>query len=420
MKVLFLSPFVWDVTYRGRYYHFFRRLVAGGHSVVVLSPRSASPPQEDGGRDLRLVTSTRHLDAWSGATEVAEIFSPDVVVASSPPRSVSAPGSHAWLARRGSAANSAVITAGKTRSCKPGGPDTHRPLLVFDYSDDNYLPDLEANLGRAAYLGQTLRQKALARLALRSDLVIAASKVLLRRLPREAMFLPNPPGSRCHRLLRGTDSPCAAPGPSAPARPRRRAGNRRLAVGILGSWDLLTLRAILEMAAARPEMAFTLYTARTEGADEVAPGELPSNVRFLPTGGTGRLGARLGQVDVAVLLPSAIGRTVGPTGGQETSDTHLLLEALSAGRPVMASAALRTVLASAMRTADLDASDLGFFAGIDALGEMLLRFSLTADPGRSRCLQAKGDKLRWAPAAEEFERCLLHLLDLSNTGVVRV
>jgi len=420
MKVLFLSSVVWNAAYRGRYYHFFRHLVAHGHSVVVLAPRPSPSSDPEGDGDPRPIRPVRVLDSWVGAVEVAQTFAPDVVVASSPPRLLSSLTSHAWLSRRRSAVTQS--RSGKTQ--KPGAFAVHRPFLVFDYSDEGYLADLEACLGHAGYLGQTLRRKALACLASRSDLVIAASEALRRELSSEALVLTNPPGAQRRPSLVSAETLDGQPSAPASLRLAHHHASRCLAVAVLGPFDSATLAAILTLATTRPDLDFTLLAPTASPLTSgLAPAvRWPPNVKAATSSTNGRLASRLGHADVAVLLPAAAGCAGGlsaPQDADRSDHADRLLAALTAGCPVLAAAGIKGALGPPIHAADLNSSDLAFFASMEDLGEMLLRFSLTADPGRSRSLKGKADRLRWAPAVEGFERALTSLLDPARSGLAR-
>lgn len=414
MKILFLSSFVWDAAYRGRYFHFLRRLVAGGHSVVVLAPRSSSPSIRDGQGEPPQAGPARVLDAWSGATEIAETLTPDIVIASSPPRSLCSLTTHPWLSRRCSRP-----PVGKTISgCGPsaGRLPRRQPLLVFDYSDEHYLSDLKDALGPDAHLGETLRRKAVTYLASRADLVIAGSAALRRDLPGPALLLADPCGAL---ESRGALEPTAE---SDAVRVPCLAPPRRLAVAVLGPFDSGILETVTTLAASSPGLSFVLLTpAANLRATRVSPDKLPANVEAVAPATRRQLGRHLDCADVAVLLPSPVDRTAGPMARRASADgdpaADRLLAALAADCPVVASSALKGALTTATRVGELNASDLTYFASPEDLGEILLRFSLTADPARAGNLRLKADRLRWAPIADRFERALVELLSPVRSGV---
>ena len=69
-----------------------------------------------------------------------------------------------------------------------------------------------------------------------------------------------------------------------------------------------------------------------------------------------------------------------------------------------------------MRAAELTSADLAYFDSFEDLGEKFVRFSLTADPAHARNLEAKAERLHWAPVAEAFEQALVELTDRGTFG----
>lgn len=403
MKVLFLSPFVWDSSYRGRYHHFFRRLVASGHSVVVLEPRLSGGAISAPEAGLSVEKPSRSAGVWHGAVETVERVRPDIVVAAAPPGLRQAFGNPVpWL--------------------KATAPRDSRPLLVFDYSDEHYLPGIAENLGPFGFLGTSLGRKAIAALARHADLVLAASEALRRQLPPGAALLPNPPGSRWGR------APVAARAPSVTRSPQdgRLVRLRRLSVAVVAPPEPGVIGPLAELANSQPDLMVTLMTsdvpapaAREAGIPAVADTGFPPNFSVSWGVPEGRLDARLGRHDAVVLLPGGTDETTTAPGGPAREAVGRLLAGLSAGRQVLAAAALRPALAGAARAADLTSSELVFFDSFDDLAEKLLRFSLTGDPGRARRIEAKADRLRWVPAAEAFCQALTGLLKAAHRGAAR-
>ncbi len=378
MRILFLSPFVWDSAYRGRYYHFFHRLSTRGHRVTVLEPRLSEEPVTRSQPHLQFARPRRPVDAWGGAAEAIRSIDPDVVLVTAPP-SLARLADRAWWT---------------------GPPGGRRPLLVFDFSEEGYLQKLEAGLGPAGFVGRSLGKKTLAALARRADLVTASTDVLRRELPAGAILLANPSGARWGQAPVSGRTPAIVTSPKG----GRRVMARNLAVAVLGPVDVFTLKQVAALASRHPELGFTLHGSVSDEAQCLS---LPASLRLAAPAKDGRLVSRLTRADVGVI----------PAGEPDTAK-EMLLVALSAGCPVLAGAGLRSALSQAARAADLTSADLAYFNSFEDLGEKLLRFSLTIDPAHSRVLEAKAERLRWASVSEAFEETLVHLLNGGSTGAV--
>lgn len=363
MRILFLSPFVWDSAYRGRYFHLLGRLSARGHHVTVLEPRLSDAPVARSDAGLRFARPQRPVDAWGGAAEAIAALTPDLVIAASPPVSPVTPQI-------------------------PAGRGSVAPRLHFDFSDEDYLKRVEGVLGPAGFLGRTLARKSLTSLARRADLLTAASEALRRELPRGALLIANPAGTRWGQ------APVSGRTPALSGSPRggRAVRTRTLMVAVLGCPDAEALTGLAAVAAAHRELSFAVQDDATKSAGPAAEGRLP---------------ARLARADVVVLVPA----TVAPE--------EALLAALTAGCPVLAQAVLKPALAPTAAKAELASSDLAYYGSYEDLGERLVRFSLTADPSHARTLEAKAERLRWSEAAAAFERAVVDLGGGGQEGAAR-